>query len=151
MTSKESFVKVIFELEQDEDNYPPYGTESLWAEPLGEGRFRLENIPFFAVGVSCNDIVRATRQEEGLLFDELLEESGHTTVRVIVYDPNQVKVFRDLLRERGCDSELSDIDGLIAVDVPPGTDYRPIREMLEEGREQEVWGYEESALAHNLG
>lgn len=41
-------VKILFELEQDEDGYPPASTETLWASRAGDGLFKIDNIPFFA-------------------------------------------------------------------------------------------------------
>ena len=43
---------VWFRLDQDEDGYPPVQTESVWAIPFGEGTYILDNVPFFAEGVS---------------------------------------------------------------------------------------------------
>jgi hypothetical protein len=51
-TGSERHVKVLFQLEQDEDGYPPASVESLWALPKGEGLFQVDNIPFFATGVA---------------------------------------------------------------------------------------------------
>ncbi len=45
-----SRVKIVFELQQDEDGYPPVTRESLWATPTDGGLYRLDNIPFFAHG-----------------------------------------------------------------------------------------------------
>ncbi|MEV6281360.1 hypothetical protein [Kribbella sp. NPDC051770] len=36
-------VKVRFELEPDEDGWPPASSEGLWAVPVGEDRVRLDN------------------------------------------------------------------------------------------------------------
>jgi len=44
-------VKVYFDLEKDADGYPPVNSESMWAVPMGEFRFRIDNIPFFVYGV----------------------------------------------------------------------------------------------------
>lgn len=43
------------------------GLETLWATPVGEGRFRLENSPFCACRVSFLDVVEALPADDGLL------------------------------------------------------------------------------------
>jgi hypothetical protein len=143
----ERYVKVFFELEQDEDGYPPASVESLWALPVGEGLFKLDNIPFFATGVAVDDIVSA--QEEGgvLRYREVVQPSAHSTLRVIVYDEAEVARVRALFSEKGCSTELSHIPGLIAIDVPPAVSLEALKPILDEGRAQERWDYEEACLA----
>src|ERR1700753_3826510 len=82
-------VKVGFKLERDEENYPPADWEWLWASPTQESTFKLDNIPFFAKGVSCGDIIAADQTPSGLIFKELVQPSGHSTVRIIIYRGNR--------------------------------------------------------------
>lgn len=77
--------KVLFRVPDDEG-----GTmvETIWAVPLGEERFVLENSPFFAYGVSWQDTILAPFDErEGMhAFQRVLKKSGNRTIRVI-FDP----------------------------------------------------------------
>jgi hypothetical protein len=46
-------VAVMFKLEIEFDfengsDWPPVSSESLWVQKVDEGRFRLDNVPFFA-------------------------------------------------------------------------------------------------------
>jgi hypothetical protein len=88
------YVKLLFELEQDEDGYPPASAETLWALKVGESLFKIDNIPFFALGVAVNDIVSAVPEESVFRFKEVVHPSGHSTIRVIVYDPSDVPAVR---------------------------------------------------------
>lgn len=62
--AEEHYVKIIIPLEQDEDGYPPAGSERLWAVQVGEGLFRVANIPFFTRGIGLGDIVSAVPEEQ---------------------------------------------------------------------------------------
>src|SRR5687767_12999480 len=106
--------KVIFELEQDEDGYPPVGSEALWAFEREEGIFELDNIPFFARQVSSGDLVRALPNEWGeWIFKEIVRASGNSTFRLYVHHESRVQKVRDDLRALGCPSELANIPKLI--------------------------------------
>jgi|GEM_PF-3476506 len=85
--------------------------ESLWARATDEG-FVLDNIPFYAGSVSCEDVVRGEMRDGQLWFAGLVRAGGHSTVRM------QARV-RAQLREMGCPSEGSDLPGLVAVDTRP--------------------------------
>ena len=67
--TRDGFVKVRFLLEPDEDGWPPCDVEDIWGEEIGPGLVRLDNSPFFAYGVSYNDIVAIRRSIDGLEFD----------------------------------------------------------------------------------
>ena len=57
----ENLVKGCFELQQDEEGYPPVVCESVWATPLGQGLYRLGNIRYFARRVAYEHVVGAVR------------------------------------------------------------------------------------------
>jgi len=140
-------VKILFPLEQT-DGYPPHDVESVWAVPLGGGKYRLDNIPFFVRGVSSEDVVSATERGGALFYAGLSSEGGHSTVRVLIADPDATERVREELRARGCSSEGTGIPGLIAVDVPPAVSYRELRQFLDEGERRGRWEYEEGCIAH---
>ncbi|MFY0572660.1 DUF4265 domain-containing protein [Archangium lansingense] len=140
-------VKVVVKLEKDEDDYPPMDYEGLWALPVGEGLFQIDNVPFFAMGIAYGDIVSATAEQHELRFREVVRPSGHSTLRLIIYDEKDIPSVRALLEELGCSIERSHIQGLISVDVPPTVSLAVLRKTLDEGEAQERWGYEEACLA----
>ena len=53
--STEALTKVLVDLPQ----HWAAGGESMWAKPLGDDLYRLENIPFHAYGLNFHDIVLA--------------------------------------------------------------------------------------------
>lgn len=152
--SKE-MVKVGFKLTRDEDDYPPADWEWMWASRVGNSTFKIDNIPFFAKSISCGDIVAAEQTNTGLIFRELVQPSGHSTVRIIVHRGNrsdeQLRTVVDdvaqALRALGCTTELSHIPSLIAVDVPPEVNYQSVAAFLSGKEHEGLLRYEEACLA----
>src|ERR1700750_3313832 len=77
--------------------------ETMWATPVGPDRYRLENSPFYAYGVSWLDIVEARPEDPGDLpvVVRRVEKSGHRTLRLILLPgvkdaPAQQSVLEDL-------------------------------------------------------
>jgi len=80
--------KIIFYLEQDEDGYPGFGSETVWASDAeATGTYVTDNIPFFAKQATLGDIVMASRTEAGLVFENVITRSANSLIRVIVYNP----------------------------------------------------------------
>jgi hypothetical protein len=81
---EEGLVKVRIDLPDASD---PLG-ESFWAEPLGGDRYQLRTTPWYARNLHFLDIVRAVPQapEEWPTLQEVLERSGHQTIRVLFRD-----------------------------------------------------------------
>jgi hypothetical protein len=109
----------------------------LWAEPLGSGRFRIESCPFFAYGVSRDDVVRAVEQEgeEAPRLEDVVEKGGHRTLRVAldpsveITDPS-IQGLLERLLELGCTHETLR-PKLVALDVPREVDVTIVAELLQ--------------------
>jgi hypothetical protein len=155
---EKNLLKVHFKLNQNEDGYPPFSSEAIWCEKLEEHQFRVDNIPFFVTGVSFLDIVSVHEEPEGYLnFDQLVEESGHSTIRVIFLDnaddrrPLEVR-SHELARQLevlGCGVSVSPPPLLLAIDIPPTLAIGPVRRLLATGEERGFWSYEEGTLIHS--
>ncbi|HLL06007.1 MAG TPA: DUF4265 domain-containing protein [Myxococcaceae bacterium] len=87
----DQYIKVLFELEQDDDGGPPAATETLWAVRVGDGLFQIDNISFFAHGIAVNDIVSATPEEKVFRYEEVVQPSGHSTIRLIISETSEVQ------------------------------------------------------------
>ncbi|HLL05723.1 MAG TPA: DUF4265 domain-containing protein [Myxococcaceae bacterium] len=143
----DGLTKIVVELEKDEDDYPPADYENLWVTVAGNGLYRVGNIPFFAMDIALGDLVEAEPDDGLLRFRRVVQPSGHSTMRVIVYDKEEVAAVRELFKAMGCSVEQSHIPGLIALDVPPSISLAQAQQTLAEGESQERWGYEEACLA----
>ena len=141
-------VKIGFYLQQDEDGWPPTTRENLWAVDLGEGRYRIDNIPFYVLGISDGDLVSAVTEEDGrLVFSELVEASLNSTFRLIVSKEEETSEVRKTFRDLGCPSELVS-HGFISLHIPESVMMKPIAALIEQGERDGRWGFEEGALRH---
>ena len=120
--------RIAFELEQDEDGYPPVSVETLWATPTPEGFWRIDNIPFFVYGIAPFDIIEA--HGDPLTFERVVQRGGHATLRVMLSKSADAARLRAALNELGCASEASHLSILIAVDVPPAVQVEDVRAFL---------------------
>jgi Domain of unknown function (DUF4265) len=136
-------VKLQFQVNSDDGTHE---TETLWADPV-DGDYRLDNIPFIVRGFALGDIVKAVPDGDGLLrCIGLKQASGHSTVRIVLFDKSILNSLRETLRSMDCSSEL---DGtlLLAVDVPPTVSYSAVRQFLDEKERSGVLEFEEGCLA----
>ena len=77
-------VKVRFALNPDEN--AGVQSEGLWADPTGDGQYLLENVPFYAQGVSAGDTVTAHEHDGALWFATVSKRGGHSTYRAFLND-----------------------------------------------------------------
>jgi hypothetical protein len=145
---EETYERILFHLDRTEDDWPPAATETLWAQPTGDGYYEIDNIPFFVKSIAVGDVVAAHMEDGMLTFDRLVRPSGHSTLSVIVSASTTVQTVRDELRAMGCDSELSHLPRLFSVDVPPEVDLRVIQAYLVQGNGEDRWDYAELCLGH---
>jgi hypothetical protein len=128
MAKRADMVKV--ELRDEHNN-----VETLWATPLGRRRYRLENSPFFAYGVSWLDVVEARPPVKGEIpaFVRVVKKSGHRTIRIIFKPPvnksRKSKAVLETLVTMGCSYEGAN-SAYIAVDIPPGVDLSAVCECV---------------------
>jgi hypothetical protein len=144
-------VKLIFELEPSD--WHGHATESVWAIPLGDDKYRVQNVPFYAYGVSYDDVVIAKPDQEGrLIVEGVPERGGHSTYRVILDAETKDEEFEaawQRLESLGSTYERA-TNRLIAIDVPPETDIHEAYGALESEEKKNVWGFEEAHCGHPL-
>src|SRR5262245_54317141 len=90
------------------DNLAGAATESVCAEPQSNGTYKIKNVPFYAKGVNCEDIVEAEPQEGILMFKTVVRHNGHSTYRIYApcgrNDPD-IKALLITLQDMACDIE----------------------------------------------
>ena len=111
--------------------------EWLWAEPLGSGRYRVESCPFFAYGISRDDVVRASGPggQEAPTLEDVIEKGGHRTLRLaldasVKLSAPAVQGLLERLLQHGCTHELLR-PKLVAIDVPADADLGAVAELLQ--------------------
>ena len=152
-TASASLAKVVFEL--GTDDWHGYQTESVWAEPISCDRFRILNTPFFAKGVSFEDVVITKKNGDKLLFKSVSIAAGHSTYRILldrsVSDVNFLKYWNPI-EQLGCSYESMDIGRmrLLAVDVRPKADIQQVYRLLDKGENESIWSFEEGHCGHPI-
>lgn len=113
-------VKVSFPLEQG-------SVERMYAKPVGDGHYVLDNSPFYAFDISyCGEFL-ANKVDEELMFSRVISRGGHSTYRIKLPDGADhscfLKYWDDLAKEE-CTYEGSSVNTrrLYAIDMPPGVD-----------------------------
>ena len=118
---------------------PDGEVETPWAAPLGENRYRLDNLPFFAYSVSWRDVIETERRDGANEFVRVIEKSGNRTVRVILDEPadesEAMQRVLDSLTEIGCGLERM-TQRYIVVNVPPDVDLEKVQEYLNASDQQ---------------
>lgn len=110
--------------------------ERAWATPVGPGRFRLENSPFWAYRVSWLDVVEAEPDATGMLhMTRVVGKSGHRTVRITLErGPDESPESRAMLQRlnsMGCSWEgMNPL--YLAVDLPPEVELQRVADFLSQ-------------------
>ena len=109
------------------------GGESMWAFDLGDGRYKIDNIPFFTYGLNLGDVVQA-EERDGFPREviENVEKSGNRTFRVALgkgCSEESVETLVTKLRRMGVKLERG-FSILLALSVPPEADYDAVRACL---------------------
>ena len=142
--SDKTHVKILVYTKQ-EDGYPPEEWESLWEIPMGNNKFKIDNIPFYAKNLSCDDIVEAIPNRDDYVFKNIVISSENSTIRVVIYDLMDERSVRNELVSLGCSSEGTGTLGLIAVNVPKYT-LNDVLNFMENAFADERLDFEEGAL-----
>ena len=148
--TEEGLVKLTFPLDPQE--WHGSATETLWAEPLAAGEYRLRNTPFYAHGISAEDVVFAREEDGRLWFAGVARHGGRSTYRLIPsagVAPAHLGEHWDPLQRLGCSYEEGP-GRLLAVDVPPEADIQAVYELLELGEQEQLWEFEEGHCGHPL-
>ena len=118
---------------------PEGQVETLWAFDLGGGRYRLDNLPWYAYRVSLGDVVEASLDADGQLqMVGIVSKSGNRTVRLVFEDvdlrtdwESEIQEVMDWLVARGCSYEGAS-HRYQAVNVPPEVELDAVATYLTE-------------------
>jgi Domain of unknown function (DUF4265) len=125
--------------------------EWLWAEPEGDS-FVLKNIPIFVYGLSYGDSVRARKEDDILVFQDVVRRGGHSTYRIYAKsDRSSAEVANVLnsLEKLHCDLEPA-TNKIVGVDVLPEADVYEVYRVLEGAERSGILEFEEGHCGHPL-
>lgn len=129
MASIQNIVKVRLHGSQ------PNEVETLWARRVDVNQYQLDNSPFYAYGVSWQDVIEAIPGEDQFLeYVRCVRKSGNRTLRVIFEDGINNSRAQDTLqtlRRMGVSYEGMQ-PKMISINVPPRKDLDEITQFLSE-------------------
>jgi hypothetical protein len=146
----ENMVKVTIPLPAD--NLAGAASESVWTQPQGDGIYRIKNVPFYAKGISFDDLVKAEEQEDVLMFKGVVRPSGHSTYRIFASGGRtapEVMALVETLKAMHCNIETA-TDNLVGVDVLPEADIYKVYATLEEAERAGKIDFQEGHCGHVL-
>ncbi|MBO4207188.1 DUF4265 domain-containing protein [Micromonospora echinofusca] len=119
------------------------------AEALPPERVRLRRAPWAALNAAKGDIFRVRRDADGQLWaHEKLEASGFCAVRVTLapdspLGPPEPGVDAILDRFTALSVTGAGMFGLAVIDIAPDADLHLVRQLLDTGRRDGWWDYQE--------
>lgn len=140
--AEEATAKVLFRVEYEDDDSAD--VETLWAFDLGNDNYKIDNLPYFAYGVSWHDVVYAPYDpdEQHATFKHVVSKSGNRTIRIIfetAAEPgNESQVLLERLTGLGCDFEGAN-SYLIVVNIPPAVELSDVVAVLTDSEAE--WEY----------
>ncbi|MBD8873128.1 DUF4265 domain-containing protein [Rhodanobacter sp. DHB23] len=132
--SNDPTAKVLFRVPDEEGGAT---VETLWATPVGNDQYKLDNSPFYAYGVSWEDTVFAPfdTQEGMATFQSVVARSGNRTIRIIFDPPISSGNASDLVLQNlvalGCSYEGAN-RSYISLNIPSSVDLRRVHSYLIE-------------------
>jgi hypothetical protein len=137
---KKEAIKVRFNLKGD-----PVAGELIWAKPENKDRYRLMNIPFYAVGYALDDVVRCRLDNGWQEVVAMEQDSGNGTIRLYFSDSanQEAQYILDELVSVGCEYEkVSSI--VVAVSVPPSMEvsFEQLSNFLNDTSDKVLQGWE---------
>ena len=137
-------VKVVFPNET--------GSETLWADPLPGGKYRLNDIPLWVSGIGLGDefLAKSVEGDDRPHFDRVTRRSNNWTYRVILLDTelkNAAPEIRDLLAQVQANAQGMTCyeDEYFVYSIPGSIDRSIIDGILKRGDSKYYWEYEVSS------
>ena len=143
MNEDNDLCKLVIELGY---HWAGYGSEGIWARPVGDDLYEVDNIPFYAYGINVADVVRARPPGPDMkpVVERVERASGHRTVR-LHFDPAVVESER-LLMLRSLAQFKTSFEGddakYFALDVAPEGDYEAVLSQLHDWEAQDLLSFE---------
>ncbi len=151
-TGRDGLVHVVFELEVDDEGWPPVSGERVWAEPLGSDSYRIENTPWFVRNIAADDIVRAVPSNDTSwpVYVKKIRWGGNYAIRIIPFRTGRLagslQAVLELCAAHGAYGEGAGTYPIVALTIPPEADITRLRALLKQGQAEGWWDYEEGCV-----
>lgn len=144
-------VKIRFNLDKDEDGYPPFTSERLWARKLDDDLYEIDNIPFFVRDLSLGDRISVDAAAPGgLVYRGTRERSSNSTIRVFIIREDVRTALFGEIEKSGAEYELGAIPDMVAINIPVNSDVAGLLRYLDEASREKALEYEQAAPRYAL-
>ncbi|UOO89216.1 DUF4265 domain-containing protein [Vitreoscilla massiliensis] len=139
--------KVHFELEVDEEGYPPVNCEQIDCERVEGDVFVVKYMPFYSKEVALGDLIFTELIQHERLFKKVKSHSDNSTIRIVFYEnkPHQISAILNELSEKGLVHEKFS-EQFYALNLPKGIDIVKILRYLESLENEDILSYEAMKL-----
>jgi hypothetical protein len=136
-------------LRRDSDGWPPFETEEIDAEEIGDHTYRICAPPAFARRLAVGDVVttRCFGHSPTHWVESIVESSGNSTLRIIVRRGTSETDVLDMLGKLGLQPLPTALEGMFVIDVPADRTYAPVRARLLASQAAGEIDFEEGAVS----
>ena len=139
---------VAFKLDQDDDGWPPFRTESMHVEFVDEHSIRIGTPPFFIKDLAVGDVIKFVRNNDGEIYEFSHElKSDNSTIWIV--SPGKLDVSNEIkaLIKLGCSCEELEQVSLYSIHIPKDVNFDSVDLLL--GKIEELGGFiAEPAFRH---
>jgi hypothetical protein len=122
--------------------------EIVFGRKIGLDKYVIENIPLYAPNLALGDILLVEKlDDEQLYFEDLLETSENSTIRIVFFNYDPIIVQKILKEIEGYSINWVGFVGgsYYSLNINKNLDYKKIKLFLEEN--SKIMDYQESCLS----
>ena len=134
---------LVYKIDPTEDEYH---TEKVHAKKI-DAFYRHSGVPTFAGNLAYGDIVKVEFENNEFHFEELIEESGHSVLHIVIFDLNERDKVISTLEALGCGVISNVANNYLVIDIPPSIHYINIQSFLDKEESLNSIDYRESCLS----
>ena len=144
-------INIGFDLEIEEDGWPPISTEILQGLPLGDDKAKIDNTPFFVSSIAHGDIIEVYKSDSSEYYHckRLIQEGGNYALSIILRNHEHKESIVKLLSKSSEFYEYGEFGKTImyAVSLTNDRAYKDIKANLDSLEKKEIISYAELCLA----
>ena len=115
--------------------------------PKKRGNISIKSIPAFAKNLAYEDIVSVDFEDGEFHFNELIIESGHSVLHIVLFNIERREKIIQGLNDFNCGVNDHIANNYLVIDIPPLTTYSNIKEYLEKEESNGALEYEEACIS----
>lgn len=144
-------ISIGFDLEIEEDGWPPISTEILQGLPIGDNKVKIDNTPFFISSIALGDIIEVYESDDAAYYHckRLIKEGGNYALSIVLRKHEYKESIFKLLSKSSDFYEYGEFGKTImyAVSLNSHSAYEDIKAKLDSLEQSDIISYAELCLA----